>query len=129
MSRFAHIGIKAAMVQACKSAMQHNAVIKVYAQRLYAKGKHEGFVMNNVKNKVMHIIFKMIQTQTLWEQEYQQKHMKESKAIPGKNGIGTTGAAPIINATLKISSSVVECTFLEEHSFQKNSKKLQVFLA
>lgn len=55
--------------------------------------------------------------------------MKESKAIPGKNGIGTTEAAPIINATLKISSSVVECTFLEEHSFQKNSKKLQVFLA
>ena len=50
VSRFAHIGIKAAMVQACKSAMQHNAVIKAYAQRLYAKGKHEGFVMNNVKN-------------------------------------------------------------------------------
>ena len=49
VSRFAHIGIKAAMVQACKSAMQHNAVIKAYAQRLYAKGKHEGIVMNNVK--------------------------------------------------------------------------------
>ena len=124
VSRFAHIGIKAAMVQACKSAMQHNAVIKVYAQRLYAKGKHEGFVMNNVKNKVMHIIFKMIQTQTLWEQEYQQKHTKECKPIPGKNGIGATEAAPIINATLKTSSSVVECTFLEKHSFQKNSKKI-----
>ena len=49
VSRFAHIGIKAAMVQACKSAMQHNAVIKAYAQRLYAKGKHEGIVMNNVR--------------------------------------------------------------------------------
>lgn len=127
VSLFAHIGIKAAMVQACKSAMQHNAVIKAYAQRLYAKGKHEGIVMNNVKNKVMHIIFKMIQTQTLWEQEYQQKHMKECKAIPGKNGIGATEAAPIINATLKTSSSVVECTFLEEHSFQKNCKKTSSF--
>lgn len=84
VSRFAHICIKAAMVQACKSAMQHNAVIKAYAQRLYAKGKHEGIVMNNVKNKVVHIIFKMIQTQTLWEQEYQQKHTKEDKAIPEK---------------------------------------------
>ena len=84
VSRFAHIGIKAAIVQACKSAMQHNAVIKTYAQRLYAKGKHEGIVMNNVKNKVVHIIFKMIQTQTLWEQEYQQKHTKEDKAIPEK---------------------------------------------
>lgn len=115
------------MVQACKSAMQHNAVIKAYAQRLYAKGKHEGIVMNNVKNKVMHIIFKMIQTQTLWEQEYQQKHTKECKPIPGKNGIGATEAAPIINATLKTSSSVVECTFLEKHSFQKNSKKTSSF--
>lgn len=70
VSRFAHIGIKAAIVQTCKSAMQHNAIIKSYAQRLYAKGKHEGIVMNNVKNKVIHIIFKMVQTQTLWEQEY-----------------------------------------------------------
>lgn len=83
--------------------------------------------MNNVKNKVMHIIFKMIQTQTLWEQEYQQKHTKECKPILGKNGIGATEAAPIINATLKTSSSVVECTFLEKHSFQKNSKKTSSF--
>lgn len=45
--------------------MQHNVVIKAYTQRLYAKGKHEGIVMNNVRNKVIHIIFKMIQTQTL----------------------------------------------------------------
>ena len=44
----------------------------------------------------MHIIFKMIQTQTLWEQEYQQKHTKACKPIPGKNGIGATEAAPII---------------------------------
>ena len=49
--------------------------------------------------------------------------MKEGKAIPEKNEIGATEAAPMINAVLKTSSSVVECTFLEEHSFQKNSKK------
>ncbi|MGN8709950.1 hypothetical protein ACTNDU_02940, partial [Hallella faecis] len=33
----------------------------------------------------------------------------------------------LINATLKTSSSVVECTFLEKHSFQKNSKKTSSF--
>lgn len=115
VSRFAHIGIKAAIVQACKSAMQHNAVIKAYAQRLYAKGKHEGIVMNNVKNKVIHIIFKMIQTQTLWEQGYQQRHMEDGKTTLEEDGIGATEVAPMINETLKISSSVfMKCTFLEE---------------
>lgn len=124
VSRFAHIGIKAAIVQACKSAMQHNAVIKGYAQRLYAKGKHEGIVMNNVKNKVMHIIFKMIQTKTLWEPEYQQKHMKAGKAIVEENKIGATEAAPMINEALKTSLSVVDFIFLEEeHSCPKNRKK------
>lgn len=125
VSRFAHIGIKAAIVQACKSAMQHNAVIKAYAQRLYAKGKHEGIVMNNVKNKVIHIIFKMIQTQTLWEQEYQQRHMEDRKTTPEEDGIGATEAAPMINETFKTSSSVfIECTFLEEkHSFEEKQQK------
>lgn len=81
--------------------------------------------MNNVKNKIMHIIFKM--TQTLWEQEYQHRHTKEGKAIPEKNEIGATEAAPMINAALNAPSSVIECTFIEEHSFQKNSKKTSSF--
>lgn len=104
--------------------MQHNAVIKAYASRLYVKGKHEGIVMNNVKNKVIHIIFKMIQTQTLWEQEYQQRQMKDGKTTPKEDGIGATEAAPMINETFKTSSSVfIECTFLEvKHSFEKNCK-------
>lgn len=129
VSRFAHIGIKAAIVQACKSAMQHNAVIKAYAQRLYAKGKHEGIVMNNVKNKVIHIIFKMIQTQTLWKQEYQQRHMEDRKTTPEEDGIGATEAAPMINETFKTSSSVfIECTFLEEkHSLEEKQPKTASF--
>ena len=128
VSRFAHIGIKATIVQACKSAMQHNTVIKGYAQRLYAKGKQEGIVMNNVKNKVMHIIFKMIQTKTLWEPEYQQKHIKADKAMTEENKIGATEAAPMFNEALKTSLSVVDCIFLEdEHSRPKSSKKTSSF--
>jgi len=62
VSHFAHIGIKATLVQTYKAAIQHNPVIKAYARKLYDKGKHEGIVMNNVKNKVIHIIFKVVQT-------------------------------------------------------------------
>lgn len=72
-----HIGIKATML--------HKAIIKAYTQKLYAKGKHEEIVMNNIKKKIIHIIFKMIQTQTLREQEYQQRHMEDGKTIPGKD--------------------------------------------
>ena len=65
--------------------------------------------------------------ETLWEQEYQLRHTKEGKAIPEKNEIGATEAAPMINAALNAPSSVIECTFIEEHSFQKNSKKTSSF--
>lgn len=56
--------------------------------------------------------------------------MKAGKAISEENEIGATEAAPMINAALKTSLSVVECIFLEEeHSFQKkNSKKIKFFL-
>ena len=55
------------------------------------------------------------------------KTHERGQSYSGKNEIGATEAAPIINATLKTSSSVVECTFLEKHSFQKNSKKTSSF--
>lgn len=98
--------------------MQHNAIIKSYAQRLYAKGKHEGIVMNNVKNKVIHIIFKMVQTQTLWEQEYQQRHKGEDENNTEEYKIGATEAAPMINEISEISTSIYgECTYFEEKKF------------
>lgn len=129
VSHFAHIGIKAAIVQACKSAMQYNPVIKAYAQRLYAKGKHEGIVMNNVKNKVIHIIFKMIQKQTLWKQDYQQRHMDDGKNCLEQYKKGTTEVAPFINTTGKISpSDFTECAFLVENNpFTKRTVKSRSF--
>lgn len=129
VSHFANIGIKAAIVQACKSAMQHNAVIKAYARKLYAKGKHEGVVMNNVKNKVIHIIFKMIQSQTLWEQDYQQKHMNDSKTEEEEYKKGATKAAPMINVAFQTSlSDVMEYAFLEEtNMFERKPAKKRDF--
>ena len=110
--------------------MLHKAIIKAYTQKLYAKGKHEEIVMNNIKKKIIHIIFKMIQTQTLREQEYQQRHMEDGKTIPGKDWIGATKAAPMINQTFKTSSSVfIECTLLKDkHSFEEKQKKYKFFL-
>lgn len=98
VSRFAHIEIKTALVQAAKSAMRFNPAIKEYAQRLYNKGKHEGVVMNNVKNKLVHILFKMIQTQTYWDQDYQKAHNNDGKSRIEQNNIGAMASqvTPII---------------------------------
>lgn len=79
VSRFAHINVKAAIVQACQSAIISNPVIREYALRLKKKGKHEGVIMNNVKNKIIHILFKMVKTKTLWNPEYQQAHEEKSE--------------------------------------------------
>lgn len=83
VSRFAQTNVKAAIVQACKSAIISNPVIKEYASRLREKGKHEGVIMNNVKNKIIHVIFKMINTKTSWNPEYQQAHGKKDIIRPG----------------------------------------------
>lgn len=119
VSHFAHIGIKAAIVQACKSAMLYNAVIRNYAQRLFSKGKHEGIVMNNVKNKIIHIIFKMIQTQSMWDEEYQKNHLKAVDDIH-KNDIGTTEVAPMdknLDEQEKHSQTLGNSTPMEEEHF------------
>lgn len=67
VSHFAETSLKAALVQACKSAIHHNPQIAAYALRLEEKGKHHGIVMNNVKNKVLTILFKMIETKKKWD--------------------------------------------------------------
>ena len=125
VSRFAHIGIKAALVQACKSAIQHNPVIKEYARKLYGKGKHEGVVMNNVKNKVIHIIFKMIQTQTCWNPNYQEAHMNKKEENLKEHEKGATKVTPFIDDYSNIlPPNQAECAFMEENIFFQEKSPL-----
>lgn len=79
VSRFAHISVKAALVEAAKSAMRTNPVIRRYAEGLRKRGKEEGLIVNNVKNKIIHILFKMVHTHTTWDDSYAQNHCKEER--------------------------------------------------
>nr|CDL66575.1 unnamed protein product [uncultured bacterium] len=85
VSHFAHIGVKSALVQACRAAIRDNGPIREYARRLREKGKHEGVIMNNVKNKMLHILFKMIETQTFWDAGHQYRK-EAAKSISGVTG-------------------------------------------
>lgn len=105
VSDFAHKKAKAAMVQAAKAAMRFNPAIRRYAQRLEARGKHHGVILNNVKNKIIHIVFRMVQSRTEWDPDYQQGHMSGNRS-PRPLGDKREGAARTAPSTdLSVQSS------------------------
>ena len=74
VSHLGHKKVKAALVQTARISMIHNSIIRDYALHLREMGKPEGVIINNVKNKILHIVFKMIESKTLWNRNYQSLH-------------------------------------------------------
>lgn len=96
VSHYAHIAVKAALTESARNAMRYNPAIREYAARLSAKGKPDYVVLNNVKNKIIHIIFKMIATRQLWDENFGKKDTSgnESPRFLGGTKKGATEAAP-----------------------------------
>ena len=62
--------IKAMLSQAALSAARFNPVIASYYSRLIAKGKKRQIVLNNVKNKLVHIVNAMVRNKQLFDKDY-----------------------------------------------------------
>ena len=62
--------IKAILTQAALSATTHNPVIRDYYTRLLARGKKKQVAMNNVKNKLIHIVTAMVRNHQIFNPEY-----------------------------------------------------------
>ena len=62
--------IKAMLSQAALSAAKFNPVIASYYSRLIAKGKKRQIVLNNVKNKLVHIVTAMVRNKQLFDKDY-----------------------------------------------------------
>lgn len=62
--------IKAMLSQAALSAARFNPVIASYYSRLIAKGKKRQIVINNVKNKLVHIVTAMVRNKQLFDKDY-----------------------------------------------------------
>lgn len=124
VSRFAHLRIKALMAEAARAAMRFNPAIREYAARLRRKGKHDGIILNNVKNKLFHIIFKIIATRQPWQEDYQQSHTSGNQNPRSLGDVAEKGAAeatPLSTMSVQPSPSVFgDDTKLEKT--QKNSK-------
>lgn len=73
VSQFSHKNLKAMLHSVVMSAIRHNPNIKAYHQKKKNEGK-KGFVsMNNVKNKIVHTIFAVVRTKTLFDIAYRHK--------------------------------------------------------
>lgn len=127
VSRFAHIPVKAALVEAAKCAMRTNPVIRAYAARLRERGKEEGVIVNNVKNKILHILFKMVSTKKEWDENHlSDKSGNQSPRLFGvEDGKGATEAAPVSDISVQTSPSALWGTQIYENaaSCSKLSKK------
>lgn len=60
VSCFADRYLKSILSEAALCAMRYCPPIKVYAERLKARGKHKNIIRNNVKNKMLHILVAMM---------------------------------------------------------------------
>lgn len=62
--------IKAMLSQAALSAAKFNPVIASYYSRLIERGKKKQIVLNNVKNKLVHIVTAMVRNKQLFDKDY-----------------------------------------------------------
>ena len=63
--------LKSLLSEAAVAAKTYNPGIKQYYDRLIAKGKHKGVALNNVKNKLVHIITALAVNKTEYVEGYE----------------------------------------------------------
>ena len=69
-SPLANKQIKALLSDAARCAVRFNPVLRTYYQRLINKGKHVGVALNNIKNKLIHIIMAMVKNKTVFDPRF-----------------------------------------------------------
>jgi len=70
ISPLANKKIKVFLTLAATSAMRHNEVYKVYYQRKKAEGKEHFLIINNMRNKLIHLIFSLIKSGKKYDENY-----------------------------------------------------------
>lgn len=70
VSKKADKSLKAVLTQSALCAIKHNRPIKEYYQRLVEMGKHQNVALNNVKNKILHILVAMVKNKTEFDPNF-----------------------------------------------------------
>ncbi len=78
---YANRQLKSYITQAAECAIRHDARMATYYARLIAKGKHKGIALNNVKNKLVHILFSLVKHDCDYETNHEDKlNFKKKRA-------------------------------------------------
>ena len=70
ISRLANKELKVLLSQCAQSAIMHNREIAAYAQRKIAEGKPKRVVMNNIRSKLIQIIFAVVRSKIPYQENY-----------------------------------------------------------
>lgn len=73
--------LKALLTCGATRAVQYDDKIGSYYNRLIKEGKNKGVAYNNVKSKMIHIVFTMVKNQTMYDENYDVN--KKDKNIKG----------------------------------------------
>ena len=71
ISRLANIQIKTLLTQAARCAVVHNPKLRTYYLRKLSEGKKIKLIINNVRNKLLQIIFALVQKGQIYINDYQ----------------------------------------------------------
>lgn len=86
VSYYCNHWLKGLLTCAITRAIQCDKKLGDYYNRLIEKGKHKGVAMNNVKNKMIHVVFTMVKNQTVFDANYDvkkndNKHKEAAKVL------------------------------------------------
>jgi len=70
VSGLANKKMKVLLSNAAQSAIRHNPQIRAYANRKLQEGKNKHLVANNVKNKLIHLMFAVVKNRTAYDLNY-----------------------------------------------------------
>lgn len=72
--------LKGLLSRGVSTFLLHHEGTKAYFDRKVAEGKHQNLVRNNIKNKMLHTVFAVVQRKEPYDPHYHNKYEHKEKA-------------------------------------------------
>ena len=92
-SGYSNRRLKGILTQAARSAITHNPTLRQYYLRMKAQGKPYGVILNNVNNKLVHILFSLVLHDCDFELDHEAKRALRAWSKEGNSSLGERPAA------------------------------------
>ena len=74
--------LRAVITQAAECTVMKNGIYREYYDRLATKGKPYGIILNNIKNKLIHLIYSLVENDMDYEDNHEQLRMERNRKTP-----------------------------------------------